>query len=109
MPKILKPTQPEKCIGCEMCVFEAQRQLKKVGMEESLVRVFRKKSEGKQNVEFELEIDPRINILDIEKISSVCPRKVFEVLIEQDLVDDKDQKHEKIGEQEKDIERKKGL
>jgi Fe-S-cluster-containing dehydrogenase component len=94
MPKILKPTQPEKCIGCEMCVFEAQRQLKKIGMEESLVRVFRKKSEGKQNVEFELEIDPRINILDIEKISSICPRKVFEVLIEQGLVDDKDQKHE---------------
>ena len=77
-----------------MCVFEAQRQLKKVGMEESLIRVFRKKSEGK-NVEFELEIDPRINILDVEKISSICPRSVFEILTEQDPEDEKDIKPEK--------------
>ena len=101
MPKILKPTQPEKCIGCEMCVFEAQRQLKKVGMEESLIRVFRKKSDGKQNVEFELEIDPRINILDIDKISSICPRGVFEVLTEQSQESEKDTNPEKGREQEK--------
>jgi len=103
MPKILKPTQPEKCIGCEMCVFEAQRQLKKVGMEESLIRVFRKKSEGKQNVEFELEIDPRINILDIDKISSICPRSVFEVLTEQSQEGEKDTNPEKGREQEKSV------
>jgi len=103
MPKILKPTQPEKCIGCEMCVFEAQRQLKKVGMEESLIRVFRKKSEGKQNVEFELEIDPRINILDIDKISSICPRSVFEVLTERRVRKVKDTNPEKGREQEKSV------
>lgn len=82
MAKILKPTQINKCIGCELCLFEAQRQLKKVGLEDSLIRVFRKKSPEKQNTEFELEIDPRINILDIEKISSICPREVFEILEE---------------------------
>lgn len=82
MAKILKPTQINKCIGCELCVFEAQRQLKKVGLEDSLIRVFRKKVPEKQNLEFELEIDPRINILDIEKISSICPREVFEILEE---------------------------
>lgn len=80
MAKILKPTQINKCIGCELCLFEAQRQLKKVGLEDSLIRVFRKKSLEKQNLEFELEIDPRINILDVEKISSICPREVFEIL-----------------------------
>jgi len=26
-----------------------------------------------------LEIDPRINILDVEKIASICPKKVFEI------------------------------
>lgn len=82
MAKILKPTQINKCIGCEMCLFEAQRQLKKVGLEDSLIRVFRKKVPEKQNLEFELEIDPRINILDIEKISSICPRNVFEIMEE---------------------------
>jgi NAD-dependent dihydropyrimidine dehydrogenase PreA subunit len=82
MAKTLKPTQINKCIGCEMCLFEAQRQLKKVGLEDSLIRVFRKKVPEKQNLEFELEIDPRINILDIEKISSICPRNVFEIMEE---------------------------
>lgn len=80
MAKTLKPTQMDKCIGCELCLLEAQRQLKKVGLEESLIRVFRKKSPDTQNIEFDLEIDPRINILDVEKISSICPRGVFEVL-----------------------------
>lgn len=80
MAKTLKPTQMDKCIGCELCLLEAQRQLKKVGLEESLIRVFRKKSPDTQNIEFDLEIDPRINILDVEKISSICPREVFEVL-----------------------------
>lgn len=62
-----------------MCIFEAQRQLKKVGLEDSLIRVFRKKNPETQALEFELEIDPRVNILDVEKISSICPKKVFEV------------------------------
>ena len=82
MSKILKPTGMEKCIGCEMCVFEAQRQLKKVGLEESLIRVFRKKPQDQQKTTFELEIDPRINILNIDKIAEICPKKVFEIIEE---------------------------
>ena len=79
MAKILKPTQINRCNGCEMCIFEAQRQLKKVGLEDSLIRVFRKKNPETRAPEFELEIDPRINILDVEKIASLCPKKVFEI------------------------------
>lgn len=80
MAKLLKPTQLNRCNGCELCIFEAQRQLKKVGLEDSLIRVFRKKNPETQTLGFELEIDPRINILDIEKIESICPKKVFEIL-----------------------------
>jgi len=80
MPKILKPIQKDKCTGCELCVFEAQRQLKKVGLEESLIRVFRKSSPDKEKQEFDLELDPRINMLNVEKIASICPRQVFEVI-----------------------------
>ncbi len=82
MSKTIKPTQIDKCNGCELCVLESQRQLKKVGLEESLIRVFRKKSSNQQKIEFELEIDPRINVLDIEKIVSICPRNVLEILEE---------------------------
>lgn len=79
MPKTIKATQTDKCIGCELCLFEAQRQLNKVGLEESLIRVFRQKSPDKQKVDFEIEIDPRVNILDVEKIVSICPRGVLEI------------------------------
>jgi NAD-dependent dihydropyrimidine dehydrogenase PreA subunit len=40
MSKTLKAVRPEKCNGCELCVLESQRQLEKVGLEESLIRVF---------------------------------------------------------------------
>ena len=63
-----------------MCVFEAQRQLKKVGLEDSLIRVFRGKDEDTNNVTFDIEIDPRSNVLDTEKIASICPRDVLEVV-----------------------------
>lgn len=63
-----------------MCVFEAQRQLKKVGLEGSLIRVFRKTSEDKEKIVFDIELDPRINILNIEKIASICPKNVMEVI-----------------------------
>jgi NAD-dependent dihydropyrimidine dehydrogenase PreA subunit len=80
MAKILKPTRNDKCTGCEMCVFEAQRQLKKIGLEESLIRVFRGKDEDTGAVTFDIEIDPRSNVLDAEKIVSICPREVLEVI-----------------------------
>ena len=80
MSKTIKPTQKDRCIGCELCVFESQRQLKKIGLEESLIRIFRKKSADKQDVEYDLEIDPRINVLDIQRIVSICPREVLEII-----------------------------
>ena len=79
MPKNIKPVQQDMCNGCEMCVFEAQRQLKRVGLEESLIRVFRKKAEDSNKITFSLEIDPRINVLNLEKIASICPKDVFEI------------------------------
>lgn len=80
MAKTLKPTQKDRCIGCELCVFESQRQLKKIGLEESLIRVFRKTVPEKEKTEFNIELDPRVNILNIEKIVSICPRQVFEII-----------------------------
>ncbi|MFZ2664102.1 MAG: hypothetical protein WAX66_01965 [Patescibacteria group bacterium] len=79
MAKILKPTQEDKCNGCELCLLEAQRQLKKVGLEESLIRIFRKKNDENQEIEMQVEIDPRISMLHVEKISKICPKNVFEV------------------------------
>ena len=86
MSKTIKPTKIDRCTGCEMCVFEAQRQLKKVGLEESLIRVFRKKPEDNKKVSFGLEIDPRVDVLNTEKIVSICPRRVLEIV--EDLKDD---------------------
>ncbi len=74
MNKILKVMLPKKCIGCELCVFEAQRQLEKVGLEGAFIRIFR---DG-QN--FSIVLDPQVNTLDVEKIKSICPKGVFEVL-----------------------------
>lgn len=79
MSKTIKPTQQDKCNGCEMCLFEAQRQLKKIGLEESLIRIFRNKESESGKVGFSVEIDPRINALNLEKISLICPKGVFEI------------------------------
>ena len=83
MAKNLKVSFPQKCIGCEVCVFEAQRQLKKVGLEGSLIRIFRNKKEGKEFLEYSIDIDPRLNKLDIEAIKNMCPTEVFEVVEEE--------------------------
>jgi len=83
MAKILKVSFPQKCIGCEICVFEAQRQLKKVGFEGSLIRIFRNKNEGKEFLEYSIDIDPRLNNLNIESIKSICPTEVFEIMEEE--------------------------
>ena len=83
MAKNLKVSFLQKCIGCEVCVFEAQRQLKKVGLEGSLIRIFRNKKEGKEFLEYSIDIDPRLNKLDIEAIKNICPTEVFEVVEEE--------------------------
>jgi ferredoxin len=80
MPKTLKATQPDKCNGCELCSLEAQRQLKKIGLEESLIRIFRKKGENPQTIDNSVEIDPRVNMLNIDRVCEICPKNVFEVI-----------------------------
>lgn len=72
----LKAKYPEKCIGCELCVFEVQRQLQKIGLDGALIRILRKN-------EFYIEIDSRINKLSLDKIVSICPTGVFEITTEE--------------------------
>jgi len=74
MPKILKAVLPEKCLGCEMCVYEAQRQMNKLGLEGSFIRIF------KENGRFSIVLDPQVNTLDVEKIKNICPQDLYEVL-----------------------------
>lgn len=75
--KILKVSFAYRCIGCELCVMEAQRQLSKAGLEGSLIRVF--KEPTKDTLTFSINMDPHINKLDIQKIKSICPTTVFSV------------------------------
>lgn len=49
----------------------------KVGLEGSLVRVFA--DQNNEEISFTIELDPRINRLDIEKIMQICPRNVYEI------------------------------
>jgi len=80
MIKILKATYSDRCTGCEMCVIEVQHQLKKLGLEGSLIRIFRKKDkENKEKLLFSIEIDPRVSNLDVESIKSICPQGVFSI------------------------------
>lgn len=88
MAKTLKAAKPDQCNGCELCSFEAQRQLKKVGLEESLIRIFRKKGEDPQTIDNSVEIDPRISMLNVSRISEICPKGVFEVVEEEEQKND---------------------
>lgn len=78
MSKMLRALFPEKCVGCEMCLMRMQMMLGKQGLSESLVRIFR---DGKK---FSVDLDPRINKLDIEEISKICPAGVFTVIEEKE-------------------------
>ena len=77
MTLTIKPKNSEKCNGCELCLLEAQRQLKKVGLDQSLIRVFSKRKKGSEYLEHSIDVDPRVSSLDIEKIKNICPREVF--------------------------------
>ena len=81
MAKSLKVTFPKKCNGCELCVYEVQRQLKKVGLDGSPIRIFRNKESDSifGNITFEINIDNSVNSLDIKKISKICPTKVYTI------------------------------
>ncbi len=77
--KILRGVSPEKCIGCELCAFAANRMCQKSGVSGSPVRIL-----GKDKP-FKIHLDPSINELDIEKISNICPKKCFSVEETEDL------------------------
>lgn len=75
--KKLKAEFEKNCIGCELCVMGAQRQLKRVGLEGSPIRVFKKNKEDK--LVYEIDLDPSVNTLDIQKIVDICPVLVFSI------------------------------
>ncbi|HNS71482.1 MAG TPA: hypothetical protein PKK07_02040 [bacterium] len=79
MPKVIKIDKPEDCNGCEMCVFEIQRQLEKVGLEGSLIRILTKHDNGYEYPVFTPDVDPRTNTINIERIKKICPKMVFEI------------------------------
>lgn len=68
----LKISFPEKCIGCELCVAETQRQLNKVGLEGALIRIL------KENA-FSVQIDANVNKLNLQKVMGICPTGVFTI------------------------------
>ncbi|OGC57258.1 hypothetical protein A3H26_03040 [candidate division WWE3 bacterium RIFCSPLOWO2_12_FULL_36_10] len=83
MAKILKVKFPEKCNGCELCVMEVQRQLGKIGLDGSLIRILRENDSG--GLLFVVDMDPKINEVNIEEIVKICPTGVFEI---SDLVEE---------------------
>ena len=83
MAKILKVKFPEKCNGCELCVMEVQRQMGKIGLDGSLIRILRENDSG--GLLFVVDMDPKINEVNIEEIVKICPTGVFEI---SDLVEE---------------------
>jgi NAD-dependent dihydropyrimidine dehydrogenase PreA subunit len=75
----IKAIFPQKCIGCELCVMEVQRQLGRVGLDGSLIRVLKHLNEETNSIEYAINIDPQVNNLDINKIRDICPTGVFVV------------------------------
>jgi Fe-S-cluster-containing hydrogenase component 2 len=87
MAKKLTVQFPEKCIGCELCVMEVQRQLNRVGLDDSLIRIFKRFDEVKKESRYEILLDPRVQETDIEIIAKICPTAVFSI-------EESDSKHE---------------
>jgi NAD-dependent dihydropyrimidine dehydrogenase PreA subunit len=80
--KFLKVSFENRCNGCELCVLEAQRQLKRVGLSNSPIRILRDATGS--NLYFHIEMDESLNKLNIEEIFKICPTGVFEIMEEQD-------------------------
>lgn len=71
--KVLKATSPEKCIGCELCVYAAQRLCGKAGVEGAPIKIL-----GSVKG-FNIRLEPEVQNLDVKKISEICPRACFSV------------------------------
>jgi hypothetical protein len=76
--KYLKATFENRCNGCEMCVFEAQRQLGQIGLTNSPIRILRDATNS--NLYFHVEIDDSLDNLKVEEVLKICPTGVFEIL-----------------------------
>lgn len=83
MARYLRASFPNKCIGCDLCTLETQRQLRKIGLEGAPIRILKTKRENKGYLEYSIDVDPRINDLDIIKIKNICPTGVFEIIEEE--------------------------
>lgn len=81
--KKLKVLNIKKCTGCELCVMESQRQLKRATLQDSLIRVFKNKKENSEYLQYSVELDPQIDTLNVEKIREICPTRVLEIVEEQ--------------------------
>jgi Fe-S-cluster-containing dehydrogenase component len=79
MAGIIKVRTDRKCIGCELCVMEVQRQLQKIGLEGSPIRIFRNSTPTSTEIEFTVELDPNTSGLDLQKVVRICPTSVFEI------------------------------
>ena len=71
----LKVAHENKCIGCELCVMECQRQINRAGLAGSYIRILRDIKEGDK---FKVSLDPKVAELKLKKLVEVCPRGVFE-------------------------------
>ena len=72
---ILKVAHENRCIGCELCVMECQRQLGRAGLAGSYTRILRDINEGDK---FKVSLDPKVAELKLKKLVEVCSRGVFE-------------------------------
>lgn len=72
---VLKAINEDKCIGCELCVMECQRQLNRAGLAGSYIRILRDIKEGDK---FRVSMDPKVTELKLKEIVQICPRGVFE-------------------------------
>jgi len=64
---------PGKCIGCELCAMQIQRQLGKVGLDGSLIRILR------DGIKYSVVVDQNVNKYDINELKQICPTGVFAV------------------------------
>ncbi len=69
--EILKVSFPEKCIGCELCVFAALRLAGKASLTSSPIRIM-SSEKG-----FSIHLDPAVNDLDMKQIAKICPKGCF--------------------------------
>ncbi|MBN1162849.1 hypothetical protein JXA34_03865 [Patescibacteria group bacterium] len=79
MTKNIQASRSQNCNGCELCVLETQRQAGKIGLEEALIRILKDFRMNSNKPTFSVDIDPRIESQNVEKIKNICPKDVFDI------------------------------